>query len=176
MPEKSKSKKSPKAAKKLKKTKIVKVPEPEKEEIEEAPPEMVKGYFEAVGRRKTAIARVRLFTSSPAQSIGEGNLVINDRPYKNYFPTLILQRIVESPFVRLKSMNRFRATVKVKGGGPGAQAEAIRHGLSRTLVLFDNNFRKKLKKSGYLTRDSREVERKKFGFKKARRGPQWSKR
>lgn len=173
MPEKSKIKKSPKAAKKPRKTKVV---EPEKEKVVEVPTEIGKDYFEAVGRRKTAIARVRVFTSSPAQSIGEGNLLINDKSYKDYFPTLILQKTIESPFMRLKSMNRFRGTVKVKGGGANAQAEAIRHGLSRALVLFDVNFRKKLKKAGFLTRDSREVERKKFGFKKARRGPQWSKR
>ena len=173
MPEKSKIKKSPKAAKKPRKTKVV---EPEKEKVVEAPIEIGKDYFEAVGRRKTAIARVRVFTSSPAQSIGEGNLLINDKSYKDYFPTLISQKTIESPFMRLKSMNRFRGTVKVKGGGPSAQAEAIRHGLSRALILFDVNFRKKLKKAGFLTRDSREVERKKFGLKKARRAPQWSKR
>lgn len=173
MPEKSKNKESTKATNK---SKIAKVAKPQKEKIIEVSPEIIKGYFEAVGRRKTAIARVRLYTSSPAQSIGEGNLLINDRPYKNYFPTLILQNMVESPFIRLKSINRFKGTVKVKGGGVTAQAEAIRHGFSRTLVLFDINFRKKLKKAGFLTRDSREVERKKFGLKKARRGPQWSKR
>ncbi|PJE57726.1 MAG: 30S ribosomal protein S9 [Candidatus Portnoybacteria bacterium CG10_big_fil_rev_8_21_14_0_10_38_18] len=173
MPKKSKTKKSSKAAKKSRKTKVI---EPEKEKVVEASTEIGKDYFEAVGRRKTAIARVRLFTSNPVNSIGEGNLLINDKPYKNYFPNLLLQKTVESPLSRLKSMNRFRGTVKVKGGGVSAQAEAIRHGLSRALILFDTNFRKKLKKAGYLTRDSREVERKKFGLKKARRGPQWSKR
>jgi len=169
MPEKSKSKKPKKAIKEEVKKEVI---------DEEAEPqiEMVKGYFEAVGRRKTAIARVRIFTASPDQSVAEGNLVINNKPYKEYFPTLILQKVIESPFLRLRSINRFNGTIKVKGGGSSAQAEAIRHGISRALVLFDINFRKKLKKSGFLTRDSRKVERKKFGLKKARRAPQWSKR
>lgn len=136
-----------------------------------------KTYFETVGRRKTAVARVRLFTSSPSQSVMEGNLVINnDKKYKEFFPTLELQRIIEAPLGCLKSLSRFRATVKVKGGGTKGQAEAICHGLARALVLFDPNFRKKLKKIGYLTRDSRRKERKKYGLKKARRAPQWSKR
>lgn len=135
-----------------------------------------KKYFETVGRRKSAVARVRLFTSSPIQSETEGSLMINDSPYKKFFPTLELQRIVESPLRCLKSLNRFKAVIKVKGGGIGGQAEAIRHGIARALVLFDPNFRKKLKKAGYLTRDPREKERKKYGLKKARRAPQWQKR
>jgi len=159
-----KTKKTPKETKKVEEAKTT-------EAKEEG-----KNYFEAIGRRKTAIARVRLFTCNPAQSIGEGNFLINNKNYKEYFPTLILQQVIEAPFVRLKSLNRFNATVKVKGGGPTGQAEAIRLGISRALVLFDINFRKKLKKAGFLTRDARVVERKKFGLKKARRGPQWSKR
>lgn len=135
-----------------------------------------KEYYEAVGRRKTAVARVRLFTANPSESATEGNLIINDKKYKEFFPTLELQRIVEAPLSRLKSLNKFRATIKVKGGGKRGQADAIRHGIAWTLTLFDSNFRKKLKKIGYLTRDSRKKERKKYGLKKARRGPQWSKR
>lgn len=133
-------------------------------------------YYEAVGRRKTAVARVRLFTSSPLQSATEGNLTINEKSYKDFFPTLELQQAVEAPLERLKSLNRFKVTVKVKGGGLRGQAEAIRHGLARALVLFDSNFRKKLKKAGYLTRDPRKKERKKYGLKGARRAPQWQKR
>lgn len=133
-------------------------------------------YYEAVGRRKTAVARVRLFTSSPSQSAIEGNLIINDKSYREFFSTLGLQEIVEAPLKRLKSLNRFRATIKVKGGGIRGQAEAVCHGLARALTLFDSNFRKRLKKVGYLTRDPREKERKKYGLKKARRAPQWSKR
>src|SRR4030042_4089263 len=179
MPEntkKKKTKRTKKTIKEPKKAKIVEVSEPKKEEIAKPSEETDKGYFEAVGRRKTAIARVRLSTSSPAQSIGEGNFSINNRSYKEYFPTVNLQRVLESPFSRLKSLSRFGGSVKVKGGGQMAQAEAVSNGISRALVLFDINFRKKLKKSGFLHRDDRMVERKKFGLKKARRAPQWSKR
>ncbi len=161
--------------KKIKKAKKTETPET-KEEVSKIIDEDSKNYLQTVGRRKTAVARVRLFTSSPARSVEEGNLLINNRPYKEYFPTPNLQKTIEAPFIKLKSLNRFSGTIKVKGGGITGQAEAIRHGLSRALVLFDINFRKKLKKSGYLTRDARAVERKKFGFKKARRRPQWSKR
>lgn len=140
------------------------------------PQEKKRKYLETVGRRKTAVARVRLFTSSPSQSAMEGNLVVNDKLYKEFFPKLELQQIVESPLRRLKSLNRFQAIIKVKGGGTKGQAEAIRHGLARALVLFDPNFRKKLKKIGFLTRDPRKKERKKYGLKKARRAPQWRKR
>lgn len=133
-------------------------------------------YYEAVGRRKKAVARVRLFTSGASQSITEGNLIINNKPYKEYFPILALQKKIEAPFLRLKSTKRFKGTVKVKGGGPTGQADAVRHGIARALVLFDDNFRKKLKKAGYLKRDPRKKERKKFGLKKARRAPQWRKR
>jgi len=135
-----------------------------------------KNYFEGIGRRKRAIARVRLFTAGPVDSIEAGKFLINKREYKEYFPTMTLQAIVQDPFDKLKSLNRFTGTVQVAGGGINAQAEAVRLGASRALVLFDMNFRKKLKKSGYLKRDPREVERKKFGLKKARRAPQWSKR
>lgn len=133
-------------------------------------------YFEAVGRRKRAVARVRLYTVGPAESMEIGNFVVNDKNYKEYFPTTVLQQTIESPFVKLKSINRFSGTAKVKGGGISGQAEALRHGISRALVLFDINFRKKLKKLGFLKRDPREKERRKFGLKKARKAPQWSKR
>lgn len=128
-----------------------------------------KKYYEAVGRRKRAIARVRLFT-------GQGDFLINNKPYKEYFPGLGLQKKIEAPFERLNSLNKFKGTVKIKGGGPTGQAEAVQHGIARALVLFDANFRKRLKKSGYLKRDPRKKERKKFGLKKARRAPQWRKR
>ena len=154
----------------------------EPKEVKEAPEEkesakeVSKNYFEGTGRRKRAVARVRIFSSGASQSIEEGIFLINGKKYKEYFPTLNLQRTVEGPFIKLKSLNRFTGTVKVKGGGINAQAEAVRHGTSRALILFDVNFRKKLKKCGFLKRDPREVERKKFGLKKARRAPQWSKR
>ncbi|MBI2055187.1 MAG: 30S ribosomal protein S9 [Candidatus Sungbacteria bacterium] len=127
-------------------------------------------YFEAVGRRKTAVARIRLFTK------GETTTVVNERPFKEYFPTLELQTIVEDPLKKMKSEGRFRVSAKVSGGGIHAQAEAIRLGISRALTVFNPEFRKRLKRSGLLTRDARQVERKKFGLKKARRAPQWQKR
>ncbi len=132
-------------------------------------------YWEAVGRRKTSIARVRLFTVRPFEG-EEAKMTINDKFYKDYLPILSLQKIVEASLRRMKSLNRFEISVKVKGGGIAAQAEAIRHGIARALVKFNPDFRKKLRRAGYLTRDPRMKERKKFGLKKARRAPQWSKR
>lgn len=133
-------------------------------------------YFEALGSRKRATARVRLYTSNPLNSAEAGNIEVNLKPYKTYFPGERLQLIVEDPLRKLKSMNRFRSTVRVAGGGSHAQAEAVAHGLARTLTLFDQNFRKRLKRAGLLKRDPREKERKKYGLKKARRAPQWAKR
>lgn len=175
-----------KTSKTTKSKKETKLPKEKKPVEKERPVEILekkapkkpkeKRYYEAVGRRKTAVARVRLFTSGPLQSTTEGNLIINDKSYKDFFSIPELQGIVEAPLKRLKSLNRFRATIKVKGGGIRGQAEAICHGIARTLVMFDPNFRKRLKKAGYLTRDPRKKERKKFGLKKARRAPQWQKR
>ncbi len=127
-------------------------------------------YFEAVGRRKTAVARVRLYTK------GDMAVVVNDRPYEAYFPTMELQRIVDDPLKKMKSEGRFRISIKAKGGGVHAQAEACRLGISRALTVFNPEFRKRLKRAGFLRRDPRAVERKKFGLKKARRAPQWQKR
>ena len=127
-------------------------------------------YFEAVGRRKTAIARVRL------QDQGSGEFLINDKPLEKYFPTLELQQIVKDSLTKTDHLDKFKVSVKVKGGGLHAQAEATRHGISRALVKFNSDYRKMLKKAGLLTRDSRMRERKKFGLKRARRAPQWSKR
>ena len=135
-------------------------------------------YYEAVGRRKEAISIVRLYTKKSTDNL-EGNhalIRVNDKDYRDYFTDKTLQQIIESPLRKLKSLNRFKATVKVGGGGMSGQADAIKHGLSRTLILFDLNFRKKLKKSGFLTRDSRVKERRKYGLKKARKAPAWSKR
>jgi len=134
-----------------------------------------KTYWQAVGRRKEAVARVWLYTAKLVER-EDGDIVVNGKPYKEYFPTLNLQKIVESPLNRLRSLNRFQATVKVSGGGLSGQAGAIKHGLSRALVKFNLDFRKKLKRSGFLRRDSRMVERKHYGLNKARRAPQWSKR
>jgi len=134
-----------------------------------------KKYFEAVGRRKTAIARIRLFTCQPFED-KRGKILINGKPYFEFFPTLELQQIAEASLRKMRSLGRFEATVKVKGGGLRGQAEAIRHGLARVLAKFNPDFRKKLKRAGYLRRDPRMKERKKPGLKKARRAPQWKKR
>ena len=140
-----------------------------KKAIEKPAPKPAK-YFEAVGRRKTAIARVRLFTR------GEKSFIINDKNLENYFPTLELQQIAKSALEKMNCLDKFRILVKIKGGGLHSQAEAIRLGLSRGLILFNPDFVKRLKKFNYLTRDPRMKERKKFGLKRARRAPQWQKR
>ena len=103
-------------------------------------------------------------------------IMVNGKSYTEYFSDVNLQHIVETPLHKLKSINRFKATVLVNGGGISSQANAIKHGLARALILFDVNFRRKLKKSGLLTRDSRAKERRKYGLKKARKAPQWAKR
>lgn len=127
-------------------------------------------YFEAVGRRKTAVARIRLFTK------GEKQFLVNSKTYQEYFPLEKDRQTAIASLVKMKCLDKFRVTVIVKGGGRGAQAEAIRHGAARALVDFNLNFKKRLRKVGYLTRDPRMRERKKFGLKRARKAPQWAKR
>ena len=132
-------------------------------------------YYEAVGRRKTAVARVRLYTCRPFED-EKGKIIVNGKPYFEFFSTAELQRTVRGALDKMKSLNRFEAEVKVRGGGLHGQAEAIRHGLARTLIKFNPDFRKKLKRAGYLRRDPRMKERRKYGLKKARKAPQWAKR
>lgn len=127
-------------------------------------------YFEAVGRRKTAVARVRLFTR------GEKQFLVNSKPYQEYFPLEQDQQTATSSLRKMKCLDKFKVMVLVKGGGINAQAQAVRHGTARVLVEFNNNFKKRLRKVGYLTRDPRMRERKKFGLKRARKSPQWAKR
>ncbi len=127
-------------------------------------------YWEAVGRRKTAVARVRLFTK------GDKGVWVNEKPLSTYFPYPFLQQRATEALETMNSQGHFRTSVKVSGGGLNAQADAIRHGTARALILFNPDFRKRLKKAGFLTRDSRMKERKKFGLKGARRAPQWAKR
>lgn len=143
-----------------------------KEKVEEVkkPTPKPEKYYEAVGRRKTAIARIRLFTQ------GEKIFLINEKSLERYFPSFELQEITKAALSKMNCLDRFRVLVKVNGGGLHAQSEAIRHGISRALVLFNPDFKKRLKKAGYLTRDPRMRERKKFGLKRARRAPQWQKR
>ena len=135
-------------------------------------------YFESTGRRKRAVARVRLFTKKTTDEVPEPRalITINEKPYFEYFDDPYHMEVVESPFKKLKSMTRFKANVKVEGGGLAGQADAIQVGLAKALVLFDTNFRKKMRKGGFLTTDSRKKERKKYGLKGARRAPQWRKR
>ncbi|MCX6791328.1 MAG: 30S ribosomal protein S9 [Candidatus Gribaldobacteria bacterium] len=127
-------------------------------------------YFEAVGRRKTAVARVRLFTQ------GKKDITVNDKPYEEYFKVSSFSEQVVAPLNKINCLGKFGLSIRVHGGGLSGQAEATRHGVSRCLVLLNSYFKKRLKKSGYLTRDSRMRERKKPGLKRARRAPQWSKR
>ena len=127
-------------------------------------------YFEAVGKRKTAAARVRLQISK------DHNITVNDKDYKEYFPTLELQEIVLAALKEMDAMDKFNISIKASGGGIHAQAEAVRHGIARVLIDINPDFRKKLRRIGYLTRDPRMRERKKFGLKRARKAPQWAKR
>lgn len=134
-----------------------------------------KKYYEAVGRRKTAIARVRLFTIKPLEE-DKGKIIVNGKAYEEYFTLLDLQQVAEASLRKLKSLNRFEIVARVAGGGIRSQAEALRHGIARALIKFNIDFRKKLKRAGYLKRDPRMKERKKYGLKAARRAPQWQKR
>ena len=135
-------------------------------------------YFQAVGRRKESVARIRLYTKKSGDQAQENRalVTVNGKDYTEYFSDATLATRLEAPLRKLKSLNRFKATVIVRGGGLSGQADAIRLGLARALEQFDENFRKKLKKSGFLTRDPRIKERRKYGLKKARKAPQWSKR
>ncbi|MFH0804429.1 MAG: 30S ribosomal protein S9 [Candidatus Zambryskibacteria bacterium] len=126
-------------------------------------------YTEAVGRRKTASARVRI-TPAP-----KNTFKINDRDLASYFPTEELRKIVEEATTKMKVGN-FDISVHLRGGGVHSQAEAVRHGISRALVKHDESLRTKVKSAGLLKRNPRAKERRKFGLKKARKAPQWSKR
>lgn len=129
-----------------------------------------KKYFEAVGRRKNSTARVRLFTQN------KKGITINGKNYQDYFKIESLQKIIVSPLEKLKCQEKFGFEIMVKGGGMSGQAGAVRHAISRVLIALNPYFKKRLKKSGYLTRDPRMRERKKPGLNRARRAPQWSKR
>jgi len=125
--------------------------------------------YHGVGKRKTAIARVWLRP-------GEGRITVNHRRLEEYLPPEGLRRMVDHVFEVTDTMGKFDVTVNVQGGGISAQAQAIRHGLARALVQYDEGLRGVLKREGYLTRDAREKERKKYGLRKARASFQWTKR
>ncbi len=129
-----------------------------------------KEYIEAVGRRKTASARVRI--SEAAKT----SYVVNEKTLESYFGTPALQKTVTEAFGKLAEAIHFKVSAQVYGGGIASQAAAVRHGLSRALTEFDHTFRGPLKSAGFLKRDPRVKERRKFGLKKARKAPQWSKR
>jgi len=130
---------------------------------------MAKVQYFGTGRRKKSIARVRLVP-------GEGKITINTRDIENYFGLETLRVIVNQPLVLTGTKDRFDVLVSVYGGGYTGQAGAIRHGISRALLKADQNLKPELKKAGYLTRDPRMKERKKYGLKKARKASQFSKR
>lgn len=127
-------------------------------------------YIETIGRRKTSSARVRMTPAS------KQSLMINERELDNYFTVRELRNMVLAPFALVKIEQKFKITVMVKGGGIASQADAIRLGISRALLEVDREYRGKLKAEGFLKRDPRAKERRKFGLKKARKAPQWSKR
>lgn len=127
-------------------------------------------YLYAIGRRKHAKARTRLFKN------GQGKITINEKDFTAYFPPFQLQQIVTAPLEAVSKRNDFDFTIKVQGGGVHGQAEAVRHGITRALVVFDEQLKPILKPFGFLTRDPRRKERKKPGLKRARRAPQFSKR
>ena len=123
----------------------------------------------ATGRRKTSTTRVYL-------SKGKGKITVNDKPLNEYFGREVAQMLVMQPLNLVELLEKLDIRAMVNGGGSFGQAGAIRHGISRALVEYDNELRPQLKKAGYLTRDPRKVERKKFGLKKARKSSQYSKR
>lgn len=121
------------------------------------------------GRRKTSTARVTL-------KPGKGEIMINSKTLDEYFGRETARMIVRQPFVAVDMENKFDVRINVAGGGPSGQAGAIRHGITRALMSYDESLRPTLRKAGYVTRDSRAVERKKYGLHKARKRPQYSKR
>ncbi|HHY98442.1 MAG TPA: 30S ribosomal protein S9 [Firmicutes bacterium] len=121
------------------------------------------------GRRKCAIARVRV-------KPGQGSITVNGVPMTEYFGRKVLQLVVTEPLRLTETVDKFDVEARVQGGGPTGQAGAIRHGIARALVEFDETYRQALKKAGLLTRDPRMKERRKYGLKKARKAPQFSKR
>jgi small subunit ribosomal protein S9 len=133
---------------------------------------VIKKFFYAVGRRKTSIAQVRIFE----EKSNEENMSVNGKKAKEYFPSLPSQNIIFAPLKATGLQDKFGFSILVRGGGVSGQAGASQLGISRALVKYNDELRKSLRDLGFLTRDSRKVERKKPGLKKARRAPQWAKR
>ena len=133
-------------------------------------PKVVKEYYYGCGKRKSAVARVRIFPN------GKGNYIINGKALEDYTKLVNSAGVIKTPFKLTGNAKNFDVSVMVKGGGVSAQADAIRHGISRALLVYNDTLRKTLKAAGLLTRDARVKERKKPGLKRARRAPQFSKR
>ncbi|MBU1002005.1 MAG: 30S ribosomal protein S9 [Proteobacteria bacterium] len=127
-------------------------------------------FYYGTGRRKAAVARTRMYEN------GTGQITVNGRPYEEYFPRATLQMIIRQPLNLTKTLGKFDIKVNVAGGGIAGQAQAIRHGITRALLEFDIDTRPALKKAGFVTRDARVKERKKYGQKGARARFQYSKR
>lgn len=127
-------------------------------------------YVRGTGKRKCAIAQVKLFPG------GTGRILVNGKPYDELFTRLVHQRTIQQPFAVTETAGKFDVEVKVKGGGISAWADAIRHGIARALVAYNENFKPLLRYAGLLTRDARVKERKKYGLKRARKAPQYTKR
>jgi len=162
----------------VKKTKMKEREQTHKTDVKPEPEarKLKKGeYIEGVGRRKRSTARVRIFSVPAAQSVKAKDFEINEKSGKIFFQDW-QHTTALAPLERVGLENAIAMTVKVKGGGITGQAEAVRMGLSRALVELEPSYRGKLKRAGFLTRDPREKERKKYGLKKARRAPQFSKR
>jgi small subunit ribosomal protein S9 len=128
-----------------------------------------RSYFYGTGKRKTAIARVRLIP-------GEGSIIVNNVPYEERFPRPEHRRVIQQPLLVTESVGKFNVLIKVEGGGVSGQAGAISHGIARALVKADERLRPRLREDGLLTRDSRVKERKKVGLRRARKAPQYTKR
>ncbi len=152
--------------------KVVKKAAKKDSEVKKAPKgkKATKGQYIATGRRKDAVARVRIYDN------GTGKITINDRDIDEYLKLDTMKLVVRQPFAVTDTVGRYDVVVNVYGGGLSGQTGAIRHGIARALVKESEGYKAALKKAGFLTRDSRMKERKKYGLKKARKAPQFSKR
>jgi len=128
-----------------------------------------QAYVWGTGRRKCAIARVRLFP-------GDGKIIVNGKPYQEVFPRLLHRQLIEAPGRVTETVGSYDTTIKISGGGLSGQATAIQHGIARALVKQNELFKSLLRQEGLLTRDARVKERKKYGLKRARKAPQYTKR
>ena len=126
-------------------------------------------YYRGIGKRKCAIAQVKIFS-------GSGEIIVNGKPYKDVYTRLEQQRIIGRPFEVTDTVGKFNVEVKVMGGGINGQVGAIRHGISRALVVANEQYKPLLRQEGLMTRDARVKERKKYGLKRARKAPQYTKR